>query len=170
MNTEREQQKNVITRRQLLRGGGVLACSTILVRLFPNALFARPGALSARAAAGYAPQGNQLEAMRAQMGATPIQSTKLADNLTLLMGPGGNVLVLHGPDGKMVVDSFVQPAWTKLKQALDGMGNAPIRRQRSTWPGLKPGPTTAAFQGGSRFNGCGWAPCCACSAARRRAW
>ena len=122
---EREQEKNmIITRRHLLQGGGVLAGSAIFDQLFP-------GVLSGRAAARYAQQGggaiNQLAAMRAQMGAIPIESARLADNLTLLMGPGGNVVVLHGPDGKIVVDSFVQPAWPKLKRTLDGMGNGPIK-------------------------------------------
>ena len=143
MNTEREHQKNLITRRALLEGGGLLAGSAVFAHIFSspltagaNGLFARRGALSARAAAalaGYAQQGagaapaNQLAAMRAQMGATPITSTKLAENLTLLAGPGGNVVVLHGPDGKIVVDSFVQPAWPKLKENLDAMGNQPIK-------------------------------------------
>jgi cyclase len=66
-------------------------------------------------------------AMRAQMAAIPITPTKLADNLTLLSGPGGNVVVLHGADGKIVVDSFVQPVWPKLKSDIDGMGNEPIK-------------------------------------------
>lgn len=133
---EREHQKHVITRRQLLQGGGLFAGSAIFAGVFPNALFAGPGALSARAAAavaGYAQPdagpapADVLATMRAQMGAIPITPTKLADNLTLLSGPGGNVVVLHGPDGKIVVDSFVQPAWTKLKQDLDGMGKEPIK-------------------------------------------
>ena len=59
------------------------------------------------------------------MGAAPIVATRLADNLSMLSGPGGNVIVLNGPDGKLVVDSFVQPAWPALKQMLDGMGEAP---------------------------------------------
>jgi len=51
----------------------------------------------------------------------------LAENLTLLSGPGGNVVVLNGPDGKIVVDTFLLPAWPKLKAALDGLGNAPLK-------------------------------------------
>src|SRR6266849_2300646 len=50
------------------------------------------------------------------VGATPIQAQKLADNLTMLSGPGGNVVVLNGPDGKFVVDTFLSPAWPKLKE------------------------------------------------------
>jgi cyclase len=66
-------------------------------------------------------------AFRAQMAAVPIQSQKLGDNLTLLSGPGGNVVVLNGTDGKFVVDTFVAPAWPKLKQALEGLGNASLK-------------------------------------------
>lgn len=64
--------------------------------------------------------------MRAQMGALPITSSTLGPNLTMLAGPGGNVVVLNGADGKMVVDTFVQPAWTSLKAALDKLGNQKI--------------------------------------------
>jgi glyoxylase-like metal-dependent hydrolase (beta-lactamase superfamily II) len=61
------------------------------------------------------------------MGATPIQSQKLSENLTLLSGPGGNVVVLTGPDGKIVVDNFVSPAWPKLKETLVGISNVPVK-------------------------------------------
>jgi glyoxylase-like metal-dependent hydrolase (beta-lactamase superfamily II) len=44
----------------------------------------------------------------------------------MLSGPGGNVVILNGPDGKIVVDSFVQPAWPGLKQVLDSLGTARI--------------------------------------------
>jgi glyoxylase-like metal-dependent hydrolase (beta-lactamase superfamily II) len=45
----------------------------------------------------------------------------------MLSGPGGSVVVLNGPDGKFVVDTFVAPAWAKLKDALDSLGNAPVK-------------------------------------------
>jgi cyclase len=61
------------------------------------------------------------------LGSAPIQSQPLAENLTLLSGPGGNVVVLNGPDGKIVVDTFLMPAWPKLKETLDGLGNAPLK-------------------------------------------
>jgi glyoxylase-like metal-dependent hydrolase (beta-lactamase superfamily II) len=91
-----------------------------------------PGALRASATALYGPQAtapaaDPLTAVRAQMGAVPIQTQKLAENLTLLSGPGGNVVVLNGPDGKIVVDTFLSPAWPKLKETLDGLGNAPLK-------------------------------------------
>ena len=42
-------------------------------------------------------------------------------------GPGGAVAVLNGPDGKFVVDTFVAPAWPRLKEALEALGNAPVQ-------------------------------------------
>ena len=81
-----------------------------------------PGWASAQPAA----PADQLAAMRAQMGAAPITSSSLGPNLTMLAGPGGNVAVLNGADGKVVVDTFVQPAWNNLKAALDKLGNQRI--------------------------------------------
>lgn len=68
-----------------------------------------------------------LAAARARIGATPIQAQPLADNLTLLSGPGGNVVVLHGSDGIVLVDTFVSPAWPKLQESLKGLGGAPVK-------------------------------------------
>jgi glyoxylase-like metal-dependent hydrolase (beta-lactamase superfamily II) len=61
-------------------------------------------------------------AFRAQIGAVPIQAQQLGENLTLLSGPGGNVVVLHGADGLIVVDTFVAPAWPRLEESLKGLG------------------------------------------------
>jgi glyoxylase-like metal-dependent hydrolase (beta-lactamase superfamily II) len=63
---------------------------------------------------------------RAQIGAIPIQAQPLGENLTLLAGPGGNVVVLHGADGLVVVDTFVAPAWPKFQESLKGLG-APVK-------------------------------------------
>jgi len=82
----------------------------------------------ARAATGRAAQQQDpLAARRAQLGAIPIQAQPLAENLTLLSGPGGNVVVLRGPEGLVVVDTFVAPAWTKLQESLKALGSAPVK-------------------------------------------
>jgi glyoxylase-like metal-dependent hydrolase (beta-lactamase superfamily II) len=74
------------------------------------------------------PTQGSLAAFRAQIGATPIQTQQLGENLTLLSGPGGNVVVLHGSDGLIVVDTFVSPAWPKLEESLKGLGGgAPVK-------------------------------------------
>ena len=112
-----------ITRRDMLRGSATLAGSAFLAQLFP-------GSILHAAVPGYpqqAPAADPLAAFRARVGAAPIQSQKLAENLTLLSGPGGNVVILNGPDCKFVVDTFVSPAWPKLKEALDGLGSAPLK-------------------------------------------
>jgi len=82
----------------------------------------------ARAATRQAAQQQQdrVAQFRAQIGAIPIQSQPLAQNVTLLAGPGGNVVVLHGSDGLVVVDTFVAPAWPKFQESLKGLG-APVK-------------------------------------------
>ena len=106
------------TRREWLRmmaamGGGVLVDG-----LIPRG--------RARAAAR---QQDPLATFRAQLGAIPIQAQPLAENLTLLSGPGGNVVVLRGPDGMVLVDTFVAPAWPRLQESLKGLGGggAPVK-------------------------------------------
>jgi len=112
-----------LTRREMLRRTGGIAGGALVARLLPGVLLGR---VPAYAQQGGAAPADPLAATRAQMGATPMETAKLADNLTMLSGPGGNVVVLNGPDGKVVVDSFVQTVWPKLKQSLDGMGSGPI--------------------------------------------
>jgi glyoxylase-like metal-dependent hydrolase (beta-lactamase superfamily II) len=68
-----------------------------------------------------------LAAFRALIGAAPIQTRQLGNNLTLLSGPGGNVVVLHGSDGLIVVDTFAAPAWPRLEESLKALGGgAPV--------------------------------------------
>jgi cyclase len=112
------------TRREMLRGSAALAGSAFLAQLFPGSLLRAASPVRGLQTASPA---DRATAFRAQMGATPIKSEKLADNLTLLSGPGGNVVVLTGPDGKFIVDNFVSPAWPKLKEALTGLGDAPLK-------------------------------------------
>ena len=81
----------------------------------------------ALAAAWTQPPTSSVAERRALIGKSPIVITRLSDTLAMLSGPGGNVLALAGPDGKVVVDTFVQPAWTALERELDQMGKAPVR-------------------------------------------
>jgi cyclase len=112
------------SRRNILRGSVTLAGSVFLAHLFPATLLHA-------SAAGYAQQSpspaDLLAYMRAWFNTFPMETQTLADNVTMFDGPGGAVTVLNGPDGKFVVDSFVAPAWPRLKVALDGLGNAPVK-------------------------------------------
>jgi cyclase len=104
------------SRREMLRDSATLAGSTLAAL--------RTSAASAQQAPSAA---DLLASMRAKFNAVPMETQKLADNVTMLSGPGGSVVVLNGPDGKFVVDTFVAPAWPKLKNALDSLGNAPVK-------------------------------------------
>ena len=108
-------------RREFLHKTFVLTGSALVAPVIPS-WTARAMATTQQPAAPADP----LAAMRAGIGATPIEATTLTDTLTLLAGPGGNVVVLNGRDGKVVVDSFVQPAWAGLKGRIDGMGSGRV--------------------------------------------
>jgi glyoxylase-like metal-dependent hydrolase (beta-lactamase superfamily II) len=101
------------SRRAFLRTAGLVS-GAIALRSFPDGWL-------------HAFQANALEARRAQSAAAPIETTRLTDTLSLLTGPGGNVLVLHGRDGKILVDGFVRPAWPKLTAALGAISASPIK-------------------------------------------
>src|SRR6266853_6145575 len=90
------------SRREMLRYSVTLAGSALVAHLFSARLLRA----STAAYAQQAPSAADLLAnMRAKFNAAPIQTQKLADNVTMLSGPGGSVVVLNGPDGKFVVDT-----------------------------------------------------------------
>jgi glyoxylase-like metal-dependent hydrolase (beta-lactamase superfamily II) len=112
------------SRREMLRGSATLAGTAFLANFFPATLLRA-------SAASYGQQtpspADLLASMRAKFNAVPMETQKLADNVTMFDGPGGAVTVLNGPDGKFIVDSFVAPAWPRLKEALDDLGSAPVK-------------------------------------------
>lgn len=108
----------------MLFGSATVAGGALVAHLFPEALRAAGVAYGQQEAA---PAADPLAAIHARIGGLPIQSQKLAANLTLLSGPGGNVVVLNGPDGKILVDTFLSPAGPKLKETLDGIGSSPLK-------------------------------------------
>lgn len=109
----------ILSRRELLRWSALLAGVAA-------AGGRRPQLLAQAAQPQPAPPADPLAAIRAQMGAVPIVTTPLVPGMVMLSGPGGNVVVQAGADGKFVVDSFMQPAWPKLKATIDAMGPGPI--------------------------------------------
>jgi cyclase len=113
-----------VTRREILQATGVLAGGWALSQVFPDALL---GATPRSPQQGGAATGDALAAARARFGKVPIESTKLSENLTLLQGPGGNVVVLSGKDGKLLVDTFTQLAWDQFKKTLDKISQAPVK-------------------------------------------
>jgi cyclase len=107
--------QSLLNRRDWLRQAGLLSGAAIAAGSWPEWAYAF----------SHQP-GDQIAAMRAQLGAAPISATSLGPNVSLLAGPGGNVVALTGTDGKVVIDTFVQPAWNNLKAELDKLGNQKI--------------------------------------------
>lgn len=112
-----------VKRREMLRDSAGFAGAGILTQLLPASVLRNALPVVAQ----QAPAVDQAAAMRAQMGAAPIHSQKLANNVTLLSGPGGNVVVLNGADGKLVIDTFLSPAWPRLRETLSSLGNQPLK-------------------------------------------
>jgi cyclase len=114
------------TRREMLRAGAGLAGAGVFAGLFPASLLA-----GARRGAGELQQpstsAERIAQMKAQMAATPLVTTKLRENIYLLSGPGGNMAVLNGADGKILVDSSLSSVAPKIKNAMDGMGGSPLK-------------------------------------------
>jgi hypothetical protein len=114
------------TRRELLRTGGALAGAGVLSALIPPNLLSQPKARAGNLQQ-VASSADRLAQMKAQMATIPLVTTKLRDNIYLLSGPGGNMVVLNGADGKILVDSSFSTVAPKIKQAMDGFGGAPLK-------------------------------------------
>jgi cyclase len=112
------------SRREMLRYSTTFAGSALLTTFFSAGL---PGAFAASNAQPAPSAADLLADMRARFNAAPLETQRLGEDVTMLSGPGGSVVVLNGPDGKFVVDTFVAPAWPRLKKALDDLGNAPVK-------------------------------------------
>ncbi len=109
----------IMNRRTALHTAGLLAGTAVL-------RYAAPG-LRRLEPQQAAPQGDRLAEMRKQLGAAPIASQTLAPSVTMLSGAGGNVILIQGKDGKVLVDGFVKTAWANLKKVLDAADATPIR-------------------------------------------
>ncbi len=108
-----------ISRRAFVRNsasllGGAYLCA---LHLAPAGHAERPPA--AQAAAG-AP--DEVEQMIQYMGAQPVIRQQLRRNIFVLSGPGGNIGLLTGPDGSVVVDSGLEVAHERILAAVAGEG------------------------------------------------
>jgi glyoxylase-like metal-dependent hydrolase (beta-lactamase superfamily II) len=57
---------------------------------------------------------------------SPIVTHRLRNNISVLEGSGGNVAVLTGPDGKVLVDAGIGVSRPQLTKALAGLGADPV--------------------------------------------
>jgi cyclase len=72
-----------------------------------------------------------VSAQSEDLGRVTIKTQALGADVYMLSGvdgfAGGNVAVLKGTDGIVLVDAFLEPMSTKLRQALADIGGGPIR-------------------------------------------
>jgi cyclase len=116
------------TRREMLRAASLFGGGSALAGLLPRTVLAEAQVAAANNAQkkSVAP-ADPVEQMKQQMSGVPLQIMKLRDNIQMLSGPGGNMVVLDGPDGKILVDSSFAIVAPKVKQALDGISNTPFK-------------------------------------------
>ncbi len=57
---------------------------------------------------------------------SPITTHKLRDNISALEGSGGNVAVLTGPDGKILIDAGIAVSRPQMAKALAALGTEPV--------------------------------------------
>jgi alkyl sulfatase BDS1-like metallo-beta-lactamase superfamily hydrolase len=58
--------------------------------------------------------------------ASPITTYKLRNKISVLEGSGGNVAVLTGPDGKVLIDAGIAVSRTQLTKAFADLGSGPV--------------------------------------------
>jgi glyoxylase-like metal-dependent hydrolase (beta-lactamase superfamily II) len=63
---------------------------------------------------------------------TPIKVHKTRSGVSILEGSGGNIAVLTGADGKVLIDGGITASRPRLLEALAGLGKEPIRHLINT--------------------------------------
>jgi glyoxylase-like metal-dependent hydrolase (beta-lactamase superfamily II) len=90
-----------------------------------GAAFAATGGwLSPRQA--YAEARGLVSLIKDSAATSPIKTYKLRNNISVLEGSGGNIAVLTGPDGKLLVDGGIGVSRPQLSKALAELGNEPV--------------------------------------------
>lgn len=111
------------TRRDFLRLAGI-GSTALLVSSLP-----RPAIAYAKADAMQAsPINSDMVARARASGATAVLRTeKLRDLIYVIIGSGGNVAVLNGPDGKIMVDSGFGTSEKQFRGELASIGSEPLK-------------------------------------------
>lgn len=113
-----------MNRRSLLHAGAMLAAGQFAMSWVPG--WGSAGSAHPLNAAT-APPTNLIQKMKELGTTTPVHVTKLRDTLFLLQGVGGNMVAQIGPDGKLLIDSSVATAATRVSDALSSLGQQPLQ-------------------------------------------
>lgn len=76
------------------------------------------GALALPTSAAYAQQDD--------LSQVPIEATSVGENLAMLTGAGGNMLVSWGPEGTVLVDAQFAPLHDKIQAKINAMGGQTV--------------------------------------------
>jgi glyoxylase-like metal-dependent hydrolase (beta-lactamase superfamily II) len=68
-----------------------------------------------------------VEKINAEAATATVSVTPVRGGLSVLMGSGGNVTVLNGPGGRLLVDAGIAVSRRSMTEALQKVGNGPIR-------------------------------------------
>jgi len=90
----------------------------------PPAGFAATRGLSPRQA--FAEARGLVSLIKDSAATSPIAVHRLRNNISALEGSGGNIAVLTGPDGKVLVDAGIGASRPQLMKALADLGPEPI--------------------------------------------
>ncbi len=99
------------SRRSFLRSAALAATGA---HLAPRLLFAQ------------APQADRMAQMRAAAASAKITTQPLRGNVSALLGSGGNIAVLPGKDGKLLVDSGFSTSRPQIADALAALSPDPL--------------------------------------------
>ena len=105
---------NEVSRRQFLISSGVAVAAACLT---PPRLFAQKGLV-------------EIALKESATGKVTVQG--LRRNISVLLGPGGNIAVLTGQDGKLLVDAEVVSARPNVTAALASINADPIKQLINT--------------------------------------
>ena len=101
-------------------------------RMFCLCCLSVPGLLRATAArAGLSPD-TIVPTILAEAANSPIRVHRLRGGVAVLEGSGGNVAVLPGPEGKLLVDAGIAVSRPQLETALNDLGEGPVSRLINT--------------------------------------
>jgi glyoxylase-like metal-dependent hydrolase (beta-lactamase superfamily II) len=75
----------------------------------------------------FAQSRNVVDTMRASAADAPIKVHKLRNNVSMLEGSGGNIGVLTGSDGKVLVDAGITASRPRIVEALGSLSTDPVR-------------------------------------------
>lgn len=106
---------NEISRRRFLATGSVAIAAACA---YPGRVFAQEDALV---------QGGFKEAAKTKLIVQPIRR-----NVTVLLGAGGNIAVLTGSDGKLLIDAEVVTARPHVIEALASINQDPVKQLINT--------------------------------------